>query len=1179
MPHRENLLTFHSKQLNGPSSLTTDLPMPLFSFRRVALPVVVIASLCSSVVAQSPTQNDSAAKTATAAKGLPLISTRTLSFTTTEGSWLSIDIDPTGRTLVFDLLGDLYTLPVAGGTATRITSGFPFDMQARFSPDGKSIVFVSDRDGAENIWVADADGSNPRALTSTERENYVSPTWTPDGQYIVATKGSNLWIWHKDGGSGVQMTGHPRPGAPPTPMQSLYLGAAFGADSTTIWINVRGTPAPSLTGVAPHHGHPDADHEARSTAREIGALQVAEFERGSGRIRIRTHEHEGAFRPVPSPDGKWLVYATRFDGRAALKLLDLTTGEDRWLVMDVQRDDHQGGGSRDRDLYPGSTFTPDSRALITSYGGQIRRIEIPSGRVSTIPFSASVDQPLGPLAKFDYPINDSMLTVTQIRGARPSPDGKRLAFTALDRLWIADLPASVGGPGNVTRTPAVIRNASRLTSAEVVEHGPVWSPDGRYLAYVTWDDSAGGQIMRVGTDGRAAPEQLSRAAGFYDKLAYTRDGSRLLAIRGSKQHRMRTLEDFGNHSPAAEIEYVWLPAAGGEPQRIRWAGGGVTPTRGGPHIGPDPTRVYFWTGNNGLVSMRFDGSDARTLLKVTGPSSPTFQGTVTPDVPEEVVLSPDGRRALVTVRTNVYMVTVPPVGGDVPPTVSVVPPSSVPLWRLTRVGGDFTGWSSDGRQAHYSIGRSFFRYDLALGDSLVRDSVNRARPRPGAAPDSAKADSARSGTGQVTFAYEAGRVDVEIVVPKDRPRGVVALRGARIITMKGDEVIPSGDIVVTNNRITAVGPSGSVTIPTGARVIDVAGKTILPGYVDIHAHNWMAWGVHRTQIAQFLPQLAYGITTQRDPQTMETDILTYSDRMEIGELLGPRLFSTGPGVFSWDNIKSLADARDVLRRYADHYGTQTIKQYMAGDRKVRQWVIMAARELGLTPTTEGGINFTMNLTLMQDGYPGLEHNLPISPFYRDVVELHRTSGLFYTPTLIVSYGGPTGRNYYLTRTNIDTVVRLRRFTPHDELDKWKNNTFQRDDQQVFRLHAQQLAKMHAAGGKLGFGSHGEIQGLGAHWELWMMASGGLSNHEVLRIGTLTSADGIGLAKDLGSLEVGKLADLQVLDRNPLEQLEHTTSVRYVMKNGRLYEAETLDEIWPRTRPLPTQWWWRLEPPA
>jgi hypothetical protein len=395
--------------------------------------------------------------------------------------------------------------------------------------------------------------------------------------------------------------------------------------------------------------------------------------------------------------------------------------------------------------------------------------------------------------------------------------------------------------------------------------------------------------------------------------------------------------------------------------------------------------------------------------------------------------------------------------------------------------------------------------------------------------------------------------------------------------MRGDEVIPSGDIVVRDNRIVGVGARGSVPIPEGARVIDVTGKTILPGFVDIHAHTWVAWGVHRTQVSQFLAQLAYGVTTQRDPQTSTEDVVTYSDRMEIGDLIGPRIFSTGPGVFGADNIRSLEEARDVLRRYADHFNTQTIKQYLAGDRKVRQWVITAARELGLTTTTEGGANFTMNLTLMQDGYPGLEHSLPISPFYRDVVQLATTSGITYTPTLIVAYGGPSGLGYYLTRSNVDTVARLRRFTAHDELDKWKTQQFQRDDQYVHPLHARQLTKVVEAGGRVGLGSHGELQGLGTHWELWMMGSGGMQPHHALRAATLHSADAIGLAGDIGSLEVGKLADLQVLDRNPLEHLEHTNSIRYVMKNGRLYDAATLDEIFPRQRPLPTQWWWRVEP--
>src|SRR4029078_7075674 len=323
--------------------------------------------------------------------------------------------------------------------------------------------------------------------------------------------------------------------------------------------------------------------------------------------------------------------------------------------------------------------------------------------------------------------------------------------------------------------------------------------------------------------------------------------------------------------------------------------------------------------------------------------------------------------------------------------------------------------------------------------------------------------------------------------------------------MNGDQIIQNADIVITANRIVGVGPSGSVTIPKGAKVIDVGGKTILPGFVDIHAHNCFGWGVHRDQVTQLMAGLAYGVTTQRDPQTSSTDILSYSDLMETGALLGPRLYSTGPGIFSQDNIKSLDEARDVVRRYADHYNTQTIEQYLAGDRKVRQWVIMAAKEMGLTTTTEGGSNLTMNLTLMRDGYPGLEHAMPIFPLFNDVVQLEAASGITYTPTLIVGYGGPIGRDHYLTHSTIDEEAKLQHFTPHEELDSWKTLTYNRDDQYIFRGHAEQLAKFVKAGGRVALGSHGELQGLGAHWELWMMQSGGLTPHEVLRAATLDGA--------------------------------------------------------------------------
>ena len=1076
------------------------------------------------------------------------------------------------------------------------------------------LVFISDRNGSENVWIANADGTKAGAVTTTERENYMSPIWTPDGEYILAAKGSQLWLYHEDGGSGVQMTGKSStptstaiPDRPAATVPAL-LGPAFASDPKFLWVNVRG-PVPSgftsLTLADESDSNFDPHPSDRSSARQIGRYQIAQLDRESGRLQTRTHEHEGAFRPAPSPDGRWLVYATRYDARAALKLIDLTTGEDRWLKMDVQRDDSEGGGARDRDVYPASAFTPDSSAIITSYGGKFWRVAVPSGEATEIPFTAKIDQPLGPLVRFDYPIDDEKLTVSQIRGTRPSPDGRRIAFTALDRLWIADLPQGKGrrkekpakpasgspaAESSETPAAAVIRNARRLTTSSDVEHAPVWSPDGQYIAYVTWNDDSGGDIYRVRTGGSASPERLTPVSAFFDKITYSRDGSRIVAIRGSKMHRMRMLEDFGSHSAAAELEYVWLPATGGVPTRVTWVAGGATQQgRNAPHVGPDPERIYIWAESEGLLSVRYDGTDFKPVVKVSVPAPPGRRGR-RPAAPDEVVLSPDGKRALVRANRNVFMVTVPPVGGTVP-TVSAAPSSSVPTWPLTRIGGDFVGWTQDGTAAFYSMGRSFFLHDLALAAEV--DAANRATkqaeaeraasaPAPPANAPAAGQDPAEkleTPPKPPTFEYEAHRVDVEIIVDKDKPQGTIALRNARLITMKGDEVIPRGDIVITDNRITAIGPVGRVQIPAGAVVRDLKGKTVMPGLVDVHAHTWVAWGVHRAQVSQFLAQLAFGVTTQRDPQTSSEDALTYQDLMETGQLIGPRLYSTGPGIFAADNIKSLEDARNVLRRYSDHYNTKTIKQYLAGDRKVRQWVIMAAKELGLTPTTEGGANFTMNLTLMQDGYAGLEHSLPISPFYDDVVKLGAASGLTYTPTLIVSYGGPRGRQYYLTNTDVDEEQRLRTFTPHDELDKWKRTTFNRSDQYVFPRQAKQLRKWVEGGAKAGLGSHGEVQGLGTHWELWMMASGGMKPHDALRVATLDSAESIGLGRDIGSLETGKMADLIVLDANPLDDLKNTVKISQVMKNGRLYDAATLNETYPRQKRLEPQWWSKIEPPA
>jgi imidazolonepropionase-like amidohydrolase len=397
--------------------------------------------------------------------------------------------------------------------------------------------------------------------------------------------------------------------------------------------------------------------------------------------------------------------------------------------------------------------------------------------------------------------------------------------------------------------------------------------------------------------------------------------------------------------------------------------------------------------------------------------------------------------------------------------------------------------------------------------------------------------------------------------------------------MKGDEVIASGDVLVTGNRIVAVGRRGSLRVPPGARRVNVAGKTIMPGLVDAHAHMWAPRGLHQTQVWQHLANLAYGVTTTRDPQTSTPDVFAYADLVDAGLMPGPRVYATGPGVFATSGIETREAAFAFIKRYKEAYGTNTIKQYVAGDRIVRQWILEACKEYGITATIEGSLDMKLNLTQMADGYSGQEHSFPIQPLYKDVVEFVARTGTFYTPTILVAYGAPWSENYWFENEDVVNDEKLRTWVPWELLDGMVRRRPQwfLPEEYGHERFGKQVADIVNAGGKAALGSHGQMQGLGAHWETWSLGSGGLTPHQTLRVVTLYGAEAIGLQQDLGSIEPGKLADLLVLDGNPLVDLRQTKSLRYVMKNGELFDASTLDAVWPEARPLPTPFWWGTEP--
>jgi Tol biopolymer transport system component/imidazolonepropionase-like amidohydrolase len=1083
----------------------------------LSLLIVLLVTLPFGAFAQDPKKDED--KKDKKEEELPLKTDKKIEFTTDEGTWMSLDVSSDGSTILFDLVGDIYTVPIAGGEAKRIMGGLSFESQPKFSPDGKKIVFISDRSGAENLWIADADGSNPKALTKGRNTSYLSPSWTPDGNYVIASKSTeglgtfSLWMFHKDGGNGIHV-GEPdpppaqNPGQPQPPRRNKY-GAVASPDGRFIYYAQR--------------------NGAFNYNAQFPIWQIVRFDRETSETSTITNAQGSAMRPVISPDGKKLVYATRYESGTALRVRDLETSEEKWLINPVTRDDQESRATRD--TMPGYVFTPDGKSLIVPINGKIQRVDFESCKATIIPFTAKVEAEIAPRVYFQNRVDDSAIVRARlIRWPALSPDGKRVVFSSLNKLWIMDLPSG---------TP------KRLTDSKTGEFMPTWSPDGRYVAYVTWSRD-GGQIFRVSSDG-GTPEQLTRRAAYYALPVYSPDSQKIVFGSGATTDQL--FADLNFHDPdvlsdgAAEpaeiagiggstgVDLRWIPATGGDSTLIGPAQGGRS-----PHFTSDPNRVYLTT-QGGLTSVRLDGLDRKTHFKVTG----TGTGP-NPPTADDIHLSPDGERAFVSLQGKHYLVSVPKAGKELV-TMSITPggPSSVPVKKMSAEGGDYIAWSNDGKSVTWSWGAKFYRQD-----------INSDKP-------------------------DVSEVVVE--TPRSRPKGTVVLSGARIVTMKGDEVIESGDILITDNRIAAVGAKGKVQVPPGAKVINVTGKTIIPGFVDVHSHMWPPRGVNQTQVWQYLANLAYGVTTTRDPQSSTTDVFAYTDLVDSGEILGPRVYSTGPGVFSQSGLDDKESARNYIKRYKEAYHTTTLKEYVVGDRIVRQWVAMACKEFGITSTTEGALDMKLDLTQMADGFSGNEHALPIQPLYKDLIEFVAKTGTFYTPTTLVAYGAPWSENYYFESMDIHGNAKIRRFIPHELLDtmvKRRGQWFLPGEYGHIGL-AKAVAAIVHAGGRVCLGGHGQFQGLGCHWEIWNLQSGGLTPHEALRLATIFGAEAIGLQQDLGSLEVGKLADLIVLDKNPLQDIHNTNTIRYVMKNGEVFDGDSLDQIWPVEKKLEKQYWWDRDP--
>ena len=1063
--------------------------------RSLAVLSLLLAS--TAAIAQAQRGGSNAERPKWDVSNPPGIRTRSIPINVDEGTWMNLDVSPDGRTIAFDLLGDLYTMPIAGGRATRITSGLAYDSQPRFSPDGRLIAFTSDRGGGDNIWVMDLDGSDPRAVTRETFELLNNPTWSPDGQYIAARKHfttqrsagtGEIWMYHVSGtGTGVALVTRPNP------QHQKELGEPiFSPDGRLLYFTRNTTPGAVF-------------EYAQDSNEQVFAVES--YDMATGERSQVAGGPGGAVRPSPSPDGRWLAFVHREGGRSRLFVKDLRSGAERQVYDALDQDLQETWAVQG--LYPNMDWTPDSNTILFWAGGKIRRVNVDGSNAAEIPFQVNDTRLVVDAARPEVTAWSDTVTSRVPRFASVSPDGRQVVYEAFGRLYVKDIS---GG-------------AARLLTPQDSDFQlfPSWSRDGSRIAFVSWNDQRLGEIRTISPDGSNL-RTVTDVPGHYRRPAFSPDGSVIVFERGGGGF---LTDDTWSDNPGV----YRVAANGGSSSRVVGSGGN-------PHFGAAPDRIFMEVTEEQkrkLISTDLNGRDRRVHA----------QG----DLIESYAVSQDGRSLAFRENYNVHVV---PFFAGAQTLNLAMRGGPLPVTRATRDGGQYYHWAQGGRTLAWSLGPTLYTADTS---SLIR-------PSPGG-----------------SYTPPRDGLSLAVTRPADRPQGQVALVGARVVTMASQDggIIDDGVVLIDGNRIAAVGRRGEVDIPASAQQVDVTGKTIVPGFIDGHAHgpygtddlipqqNWSA-----------MAHLAFGVTTTHDPSSSSTEVFPSSEYQRAGLILAPRTYSSGeivygaraPGAYAL--IDSYEDALSHVRRLRAQ-GAHSIKNYNQPRRDQRQQVAHAARAENIAVVAEGGSIYSMDITIIQDGNTTLEHNIPQERLYGDVHSFFSQTNVGYTPTLVVTYGGLAGDPFWAQETQVWNHPLLTRHAPADALaDRIRVETGP-PEQFVDIVNARESLALSRAGVPVSIGAHGQQQGLGTHWEMWSFVRGGMTPVEALRAATVTPAEVYGFT-DLGSIQRGKLADLVILDADPTQDIRNSEKIDRVMLNGRLYEAETLNEVVTGTRQRQPYFW-------
>ncbi|HSR52119.1 MAG TPA: amidohydrolase family protein [Acidobacteriota bacterium] len=1040
-------------------------------------------------------------------------------YAASQGTWIGLDVSPDGKTIVFDLLGHLYRVPFEGGTAEALTNGRSWNLFPRFSPDGRRLAFTSDRGGSEDIWVMDLSDGSLENVSQMSLPVFQS-TWSRDGRHLYATA-LNLRVRFP-----------------------VYQFNLLGGKQELI-------PADGRDPVNHLVEHPSRDliffeHNDESLPRS--GPRIKTYDLKSGEIEVFIERPGGAASPRVSPDGKLLAYVRRNDLATELVVRDLDTLQDR--VLHSGLDWGRFESSSFYGCYSNMAWTPDNRHIVISMGGGIHAVEVETGDARKIEFTAPVRREFDETMRFKLDVPDEQARTRSHRWAQRTPDG--ILFEALGDLWML---TADGEHQNLTNSPAH-------------ETAPLYDSGFGRIFFAAWDDENLGTLWERPVDGEGDNIRLTETPSQYGALKLANNGQRIFYVRGDDDIRTGThlegqtgfelMMGISDHRRPRIEEYKLAD--------IQWSRNRYAKRPPAVTVGVSSEDIYYSDYEDDQLVLKRLTVDMRTGSVSEPTKLYTFPRAT------RAVVSPDEKWIAYREYHRTWVTPFEFVGQIL--EISAADRKGVSFRVDADWDGDFTEWDEDSQGLHWTRGRWFC--EKKLEDILAQGKPNDPRPRAesegesgettngggGSSAAGASQDAASSGSSPSTVR----RTDLSMTFDIARPAedAVTALTNVRVLTMNaGLEVLENATVLVRGDRIESVGTN--VDIPSDAEIRDLSGHTIMPGMFDAHGHYGSPIGllnVIEQRHYGLLANLAYGVTTMYDVYGTTQKDFWISDMLRAGKMTGPRIYSVGDPIFVTKYrtkmhrpIHSLEDALEHARFNRDH-GALGLKDYSNHTRAARQQLAAASRELGLNLVSESFANPQMNLTQLVDGFTGLEHTMGITPLYDDVVSFFAATEVGMTPTLIVVYNGPSGERYFHMTERLWEDEKLLRFFRKEELLRLRRPTKYWEDDQYHRRMASELRKLHEKGVILTMGAHGQMMGLGAHWEMELFVHGGFTPLQAIQIATINGFRHQGLDDRLGSIEPGKLADLVVLTENPLEDIRHTRSIRYVMKNGHLYHGAT-----------------------